>query len=98
MFKVINAFKDLEDNDYIYKENDIYPRKENKNITKERIESLSTVNNKRNEILIEMMDFNDMDIKSLIQYTKIYDIKLPKCSKKEDIIAILNKPIDLENE
>ena len=98
MFHVIKAFKDLEDNDYVYEENDIYPRTENKNITKERIEALSTINNKRNEVLIEAVDFSDMDIKSLIQYTKIYDIKIPKGSKKEDIIAILNKPMNTENE
>lgn len=98
MFHVIKAFKDLEDNEYIYQENDIYPRSENKNITKERIEALSTANNKRSEILIKVKNFSEMDIKSLIQYTKIYDIKIPKGSKKEDIIKILEKTLDSENE
>lgn len=89
MFRVIKAFKDLEDNDFIYNENDLYPRPENKKVDKERINALSTTNNKRNTILIELNDFKDMDIKSLVQYAKIYDIRFPKKSTQEEMISIL---------
>lgn len=89
MFRVIKAFQDLEDNEFIYNDNDLYPREENKKVDKERIDALSTTNNKRKEVLIELIDFRDMDIKSLVQYAKIYDIKFPKKSTQEEMISIL---------
>ena len=99
MFNVIKDFKDLEDNDFIYQENDTYPRVQNKKVDKERIEALSTSNNKRKEVLIEVKDFKDMDIKSLALYAKIYDIKFPKGSKQEEMISILeNMSNEPENE
>ncbi len=90
MYHVIKAFKDLDDNDYIYQENYDYPRNENKNVTKERLDALSTTENLRKEVLIERKDFKEMDIKALVYYAKIFDVKIPKGSKKEDIIALLD--------
>ena len=52
MYKVIKEFIDLQDDNYHYNENDIFPR-ENKEVSDERIKELSTKNNKRGEILIE---------------------------------------------
>lgn len=85
---------DLEDNNFIYQENDMYPRKENKKVDKERIVALSTTNNKRNEVLIEIKNFRDMDIKALVQYAKINDIKFPKGTKQENMIAILENTLN----
>ena len=42
---IYERFKDLEDNNYIYKKGDIYPR-EGLEPTKERIKELSTKKNK----------------------------------------------------
>lgn len=89
MYRVLKDFKDLEDNDFIYTENDIYPREENKSIDSDRINSLSSINNKREEILIERRSFSDMNIKELALYAKIFDIKFPKGSKREDMISFL---------
>lgn len=51
---VVNAFKDLEDNEHIYKVGDEYPRagREIDEISKERIDQLTTTNNKRERVLI----------------------------------------------
>lgn len=49
---VYKAFKDFEDNDYIYKKGDTYPR-EGVKPTKKRIAELSSKKNKIGEVLIE---------------------------------------------
>lgn len=51
---VVKKFKDLKDNDYIYNENDVYPREgiNIEDIPKKRIKELTTKNNKIGEVLI----------------------------------------------
>lgn len=51
-YKVIEPFKDLQDNDHIYWVGDIYPR-EGKEVTQERIDELSSANNLIGKVLIE---------------------------------------------
>lgn len=51
MHKVVKYFEDLTDNRYPYKEGDIFPRK-GLNVSDERIDELSSTNNKRGEVLI----------------------------------------------
>lgn len=55
MYKVVYKFKDLEDNNYIYNENDIYPREgvNIEKVKKERIKQLSTTKNKIGKVLIK---------------------------------------------
>lgn len=50
-------WKDLKDNDYIYKKGDIYPR-EGLKPSKERIKELSTKKNKIGEVLIKKVEEN----------------------------------------
>ena len=52
-YKVVHRFRDLQDDDYVYKIGDTYPRKENKDVSPERIEELSGTNNKIGKVLIE---------------------------------------------
>lgn len=52
MYKVIRYFTDLQDNDYPYNEGDIFPR-DGMTVTKERIEELSSANNKQLRPLIQ---------------------------------------------
>ena len=49
---VYKAFKDLEDNNYLYKKGDTYPR-EGLTPSKKRINELSSKKNKIGEVLIE---------------------------------------------
>lgn len=58
VYKVIEKFKDLKDNDYIYEVNDIYPRKDIKleDIPQKRIKELTTTKNKIGKILIEEIE------------------------------------------
>ena len=55
IYKVIEKFKDLKDNNHIYELNDIYPRKDIKleDIPQKRIKELTTKKNKIGKILIK---------------------------------------------
>lgn len=59
-YVVIKAFKDLQDNNYIYKAGDKFPR--SGRAKKERIEELSTTNNKLGEVLIQKVEEDDSDV------------------------------------
>ena len=52
---VYKSFKDLEDNDYIYKKGDIYPR-EGLEPSKKRIKELSSDKNKIGKVLIQKVE------------------------------------------
>lgn len=52
---IYKAFKDLEDNNYIYKKGDIYPR-EGLEPTKKRIKELSSTKNKIGKALIQKIE------------------------------------------
>lgn len=58
-YEVIYTFKDLEDNNYLYRIGDIYPR-EGLTPTKIRIKELSTKKNKIGEILIKKIITNEV--------------------------------------
>ncbi len=57
---VYKAFKDIEDNEYLYKKGDIYPR-EGLKPTKKRINELSSKKNKIGEVLIEAVKVEKED-------------------------------------
>lgn len=50
-YKVIKSFTDLQDERYLYKVDDTFPRK-GKKVSSERLEELSTSSNRRGEPLI----------------------------------------------
>lgn len=52
---VYGRFKDLEDNNHIYRKGDVYPRK-GLEPTKERIKELSSKKNKIGEVLIKKVN------------------------------------------
>lgn len=52
-YVVVKDFKDLEDNNHIYKKDHQYPRN-NKKADPERVKALSTTDNKRKEVLIKV--------------------------------------------
>lgn len=54
MFKVIKEFRDLQDSDYIYEVNDIYPH-DNREVPVERIEELAGKKNKIGRRLIQKL-------------------------------------------
>lgn len=59
---IYEKFKDLEDNDYIYKQGDIYPR-EGLEPTKKRIKELASNKNKIGEILIQKVEESEKGTK-----------------------------------
>ena len=52
MYKAIETFTDLQDNNHRYQAGDIFPR-EGLRVTKKRLEDLLTGNNKRHKPMIE---------------------------------------------
>lgn len=52
MYKAIETFTDLQDNNHRYQAGDIFPR-EGLKVTKKRLEDLLTGNNKRHKPMIE---------------------------------------------
>lgn len=57
---IYKAFKDLEDDNYLYKKGDTYPR-EGLKPTKKRIAELSSKKNKIGEVLIETVKVEKED-------------------------------------
>lgn len=55
MYKVINFFTDLQDNNHAYDVGDVYPRKDLE-VTAERITELSGSNNKQGKPLIAKVE------------------------------------------
>lgn len=51
MYKVIKFFTDLQDDNFAYEEGDIFPRA-GKEVTQERLDELSSPNNRQNTPLI----------------------------------------------
>ena len=98
MFNVLVGFKDLEDKNHIYQVNDNYPRNENKKVTKERIESLSSTNNLRGKVLIERNKLEDMEFEDLKKYCKIMDYKYSKNAEKEDLIEVINESEEIKTD
>lgn len=98
MFNVLVAFKDLEDKNHIYQVNHTYPRDENKKVTKERIESLSSTNNLRGKVLIERNKLEDIEVEDLKKYCKIMDYKYSKNAEKEDLIEVINKSEEIKTD
>lgn len=56
---IYKIFKDLEDNDYIYKKGDIYPR-EGLEVSQKRIKELASNKNKIGEVLIKKMQLENI--------------------------------------
>ena len=68
-YRVINSFKDLEDNNHIYiKDKDIYPR-EGLEPTKKRIKELTTEKNKIGKVLIEEIKNEETNTETEIEET-----------------------------
>lgn len=62
MYKVIKMFTDLQDDNFLYKEGDIFPRKGFK-VLPGRIKELSTTANRRGEALIKEVEDEPKTIK-----------------------------------
>lgn len=75
MYIVIDNFNDLEDNRHKYVVDDIYPY-EKRDVSQERIEELSTVNNKLKRALIKEVSLDEMSVEQLVSYAKREKIDL----------------------
>ncbi|UVD90677.1 MAG: Rho termination factor N-terminal domain-containing protein [Staphylococcus haemolyticus] len=92
MYKVIEYFTDLQDDDYAYNVGDTFPRK-GLTVSKERLTELSTKNNRQNKPLIERVEeqiaLDDMKVSELKELAKQRDIEGFSHMKKSELIDAL---------
>ena len=55
MYKALKYFTDLQDSNHPYDEGDIFPR-DGLKVSEERLKELSSTNNKRKEVLIQLIE------------------------------------------
>ena len=90
---VIEKFLDLQDGSYRYKVGDTFPRS-GLNVSDERLDELSSTQNKLNKPLIEQADapinLDKLSLDKLKEYAAEKEIELPEnLSKKKDILLFL---------
>lgn len=91
MYKVINRFTDLQDNNYPYNVGDIFPH-DGLTVNEKRLKELLGSNNKQHKPLIKFVEdelsFTDNDIKSVEKHYTRTDINR---MNKDDLISLANK-------
>ncbi|HHQ7370636.1 TPA: hypothetical protein ACSU5X_002013 [Staphylococcus aureus] len=78
-------FTDLEDNRHVYMKGHVYPRK-GYDPTDERIKSLASVENKRNEQMIYVVD-DKLTKKELIEIASLASLDVDEKQTKAEIIS-----------
>lgn len=78
-------FTDLEDNRHVYMKGHVYPRK-GYDSTNERIKSLASVENKRNEQMIYVVD-DKLTKKELIEIASLASLDVDEKQTKAEIIS-----------
>ncbi|HEK4266487.1 TPA: hypothetical protein SNL73_002491 [Staphylococcus aureus] len=78
-------FTDLEDNRHVYMKGHVYPRK-GYDPTDERIKSLASVKNKRNEQMIYVVD-DKLTKKELIEIASLASLDVDEKQTKAEIIS-----------
>lgn len=78
-------FTDLEDNRHVYMKGHVYPRK-GYNPTDERIKALASVENKRNEQMIYVVD-DKLTKKELIEIASLASLDVDEKQTKAEIIS-----------
>lgn len=66
MYKVIKSFSDIQDNGFVYRAGDVFPRP-GKEVTQKRVDELASKNNKRKEALIQYIEEHHITEKSIIE-------------------------------
>lgn len=86
MYKVLLAFADLEDGNYIYRAGDIYPRK-GVSPSEERIAELASSENKQNRPLIEKVsEVKEEEVKPVIEEPVVDEIIEEPVIEQEEVV------------
>lgn len=79
IFKVIKAFKDLQNSNLIYNVGDVFPR-EGKEVSRKRLNDLSTDNNLQKQPVIESIESTE-DVHERPNYSDMKDMKVSELKK-----------------
>lgn len=82
MYKVVEAFTDLKDNNHVYLAGDDFPRKGAK-VSEERVAELASADNKRGRVLIKAVDAPQKGKISPVNGEKTEEVEVPTKSKKQ---------------
>ncbi|MDU7042262.1 MAG: Rho termination factor N-terminal domain-containing protein [Actinomyces sp.] len=88
LYKVITRFKDADDDNYLYEVGDLYPR-EGYYPTDKRIDELSTTNNRRNVVGIELIILNALKVSELKDIAEQLEIEQYSSMKKAELIEAI---------
>ncbi|PTI11268.1 Rho termination factor N-terminal domain-containing protein [Staphylococcus warneri] len=92
MYKVIEYFTDLQDNNHEYNVGDTFPH-DGLSVSDERLTELSTKNNRQNKPLIERVEeqtkLSDMKVSELKELAKQHDIEGYTKMKKDELVEVL---------
>lgn len=88
LYKVITRFKDADDDNYLYEVGDLYPR-EGYYPTDKRIDELSTANNRRNVVGIELIILNALKVSELKDIAEQLEIEQYSSMKKAELIEAI---------
>ncbi|MCM3071727.1 Rho termination factor N-terminal domain-containing protein [Staphylococcus equorum] len=80
IFKVIKAFKDLQNSNLIYNVGDVFPR-EGKEVSRKRLNDLSTDNNLQKQPVIESIESTE-DVSERPNYSDMKVSELKKIAKE----------------
>ncbi len=93
--KVIAYFEDLQDDNRAYHVGDTFPHDEaGYDVTDKRFGELASENNQQRKALIKLDtadDYSDLTVAELKELAKERGIDVPAKSKREDLIALLEK-------
>ncbi|MDE6141650.1 MAG: hypothetical protein K2G03_03510, partial [Bacilli bacterium] len=88
-------FRDAEDK-HVYSINEDYPHKDRdiNTISKKRIESLMSTNNKIGKQLIRVKELEEYTLEELQEYCSSNEIEIDDKTSKDEILEIINKFVE----
>ncbi|PCF80919.1 Rho termination protein [Staphylococcus intermedius] len=88
LYKVIERFKDGQDDNYLYEVGVLYPRPDYKP-SEARIKELETDNNRRNIVAIVEVDLTTYKVAELKDIAEQYDVEVDSSMKKAELIKAI---------
>lgn len=90
LYKVITRFKDGQDDGHLYQVDDLYPRK-GLEPSEERIDALTTTNNRREVVAIEPIQLDSLKVAELKDIARQLDVEGYSTLKKAELVEAIEE-------